>query len=205
MLITNSRTIESEPCPPAGYTEEQYERAVDNLLKLAPEIRLKTLGKWLDAPELVDLPLRLMLQRLRIDVGKPTFDAMQKAKAPTKYNVCVKFYSGEQKSFTQFYMADIQTSPAFQALTAQEQLLLFDMIRECNYQAYKLKEKIETQGFVYVHSQCRVNIPYNGFHKRVQRLVAMGWFRCVKVRKTTGGEINRYFPSDNWKQCTGPN
>jgi len=224
-MTTKYPEIETHAPVLAGiYTEDEYRAKVDMLLSLGIAERVSLLKSWLKHCKSAEPRLQHMLSRIHEEVGIPTMTAWNKMKAESvnaeaglpplntsrqiktpSYNVCAKFYSGESKSFTQYYMADIQMSHAFQALSAQEQLLLFDMIRECNYHAYRLKEKIEKEGFVYIHGQCRVNIPYNGFHKRVQRLVALGWFRCVKVRKSTGGEINRYFPSDNWKQCTGPN
>lgn len=121
-----------------------------------------------------------------------------------KQTISHKYFSGSIGSFCPLYLPDILNSPQFKAMGAhpKHQLILLDMIDICNYLDGSRKGcSIETNGFHYTWSDCRIEVSEDAFRFAVKDIVSRGWFKVIsRKRLDDGPSMKMYVPSADWKK-----
>lgn len=121
-----------------------------------------------------------------------------------KQTISHKYFSGSIGSFCPLYLPDILNSPQFMAMGThpKHQLILLDMIDLCNYLDGSRKGcSIETNGFHYTWSDCRIEVSEDAFRYAVKDIVSRGWFKVIsRKRLDDGPSMKMYVPSADWKK-----
>lgn len=121
-----------------------------------------------------------------------------------KQTISHRYFSGNIGSFCPLYLADILNNPQFKAMSShpKHQWILLDMIDLCNYLAGSRKGcSIETNGFHYTWSDCRIEISEDAFRCAVKDIVSRGWFKVIsKKRLDDAPAVKMYVPSTDWKK-----
>jgi|GEM_PF-2380942 len=121
-----------------------------------------------------------------------------------KQTISHKYFSGSIGSFCPMYLPDIFNSPQFKAMSAhpKHQVILLDMVDLCNFLAGSRKgSNIETNGFRYTWSDCRIEISEDAFRWALKDIVSRGWFKVIgKGKSDDGPAAIMYAPSTDWKK-----